>query len=190
MKEAKALLRKDMKARRAAAFSADPEAGERLAAGFRLWLPQGTVVAGYSAFGSEMNPLPLMRVLAAKDCKLALPALVATEAGLRMVFRAFDLGDELTEGPYGIVQPSDLAPEVLPDIVLVPLLAFDRQGHRLGYGGGFYDRGLRFLKSQKPFKAWGIAYAAQAVHHLPVEDHDQPLDAVLTETGLIETETD
>ncbi|MEM9965820.1 MAG: 5-formyltetrahydrofolate cyclo-ligase [Asticcacaulis sp.] len=190
MKEAKAALRKDMKARRAAAFSADPSAGERLAAGFSLWPPSGTVVAGYSAFRNEMNPQPLMHALSAHGCRLALPALIDAGAGLSMVFRAFALTDQLVEGPFGILQPSDTAPEVLPDLVLVPLLAFDRQGRRLGYGGGFYDRGLHFLKSQKPFKAWGIAYAAQEVHFLPVEPHDQHLDIVLTEVGLIETETD
>jgi len=190
MKDAKSRLRKEMKARRAVAFTADPLAATRLAAAFSLWPPAGSIVAGYSAFRQEMDPLPLMRALAARGCRLALPVLSDGGAGLEMRFHAFDLGDALREGPFGIRQPDADAPEVLPDIVLVPLLAFDRKGHRLGYGGGFYDRGLHFLKSQKPFKAWGIAYAAQEVHPLPVEPHDQRLDAVLTENGMTGTETD
>lgn len=108
-----------------------------------------------------------------------------------MIFRAYDPVVALIEGPYGILQPGPDAEEVFPDIILAPLLAFDREGGRLGYGGGFYDRALDYLKAAKRDKdnalqVWGVAFSAQEVARVPTEPHDQRLDAVLTEQGVIE----
>lgn len=187
MKDLKMALRKEMKARRAAAFASDPDAGERLAAQVADW-PDVGIVAGYSAFRQEIDPVPLMRAFAARGAELALPVLTDSLDG--MIFRSWHPASPLIEGPFGLLQPPPESPEVLPDLVLVPLLAFDRQGRRLGYGGGFYDRGLYSLRTRKPFAAWGIAWAAQEVHALPHEPHDQRLDAVLTEKSMVETRTD
>ncbi|MFT3997574.1 MAG: 5-formyltetrahydrofolate cyclo-ligase [Asticcacaulis sp.] len=109
----------------------------------------------------------------------------------KMIFRAYTPGALLVEGPFGTRQLGPDAPEVFPDLILTPLLAFDRGGGRLGYGGGFYDRALDYLRSvkrrnEKPPQVWGVAFSAQEVPCVPTEPHDQRLDAVLTETGVIE----
>ncbi|ESQ80210.1 hypothetical protein AEYBE204_06205 [Asticcacaulis sp. YBE204] len=121
----------------------------------------------------------------------ASPVSPLISGGMQMIFRAYDPIAPLVEGPYGIWQPSLDAAEVLPDIVLVPLLTFDKQGGRLGYGGGFYDRALHYLKAVKPVKErplmlWGIGFSGQEIAEVPMEPHDQRLDAVLTERGLTE----
>nr|WP_303657386.1 5-formyltetrahydrofolate cyclo-ligase [Asticcacaulis aquaticus] len=187
-------MRKDMKARRAALAVADPQAGEALADAFETrgdWPEGGVVIAGFHPMQSEIDPLPLLMRFHARGYPLALPSLFESAEGLQMIFRAYDPVAHLVEGPYGIWQPSNDAVEVLPDIVLVPLLAFDKQGGRLGYGGGFYDRALHYLKAVKPVKErplmlWGIGFSGQEIAKVPMEPHDQRLDAVLTERGWVE----
>lgn len=163
---------------------ARPGHGEALAchAG-ALCLEPGAVVAGYCAFREEADPRALMLALAGAGHPLALPAIVAKGEPLR--FHRWCAGDELCVHAYGVSEPLSTSPTVVPAVLLVPLLAFDRDGFRLGYGGGFYDRTLERLRAQGPVTAIGIAYAGQAVESLPRGDHDQPLDAVLTEDGLI-----
>jgi len=89
-------------------------------------------------------------------------------------------------GPFGIQEPTAAAPVLRPDLLLVPLLAFDRSGHRLGYGGGFYDRTLRALRADGAVLAVGIAYAGQEVDAVPVAEYDQPLNWIVTEREAIE----
>lgn len=156
-----------------------------------LDLAPGAVVAGYFPFRDEADPRALMAALAAQGHGLALPSV---EPDQPLTFRAWKMGDAMHSSAYGIPEPLPSAPEAVPDLVLVPLLAFDAGGHRLGYGGGFYDRTLSLLararmppanpSARAPLRAVGIAYAGQEVARLPREAHDHPLDAVLTENGL------
>lgn len=144
----------------------------------------GTVVAGYMPMRSEADPLPLMRALAARGAQLALPAVVARDAPL--VFRAWRVDEALIAGPFGTRHPAETAAQLVPDLVLVPLAAFDRRGHRIGYGGGYYDRTLAALRAQKPVVAAGVAFAVQEVETVPASHHDAVLDVVLTDLACID----
>ena len=148
--------------------------------GLPVELVAGAVVAGYSPIRSELDPTPLMRALAAKGARLALP--VITQRGQSLRFRIWHEGDRLLPGSLGILEPSPAAAEVVPDIVLVPLAAFDRAGHRIGYGAGHYDRTLAQLHKSKGFAAIGLAFSGQEVATVPALQHDVALDYVLTET--------
>jgi len=139
------------------------------------------VVAGYFPMRSEMDPLPLMRKLAALGYSCALPRVVAAEAPLS--FHAWTPDAPTDAGPFGTRVPNGAAPVVHPDILLVPLLAFDLQGVRLGFGGGFYDRTLERLRRARPVLAVGIAFSVQERDRLPFDAYDQPLDWVVTEVG-------
>jgi 5-formyltetrahydrofolate cyclo-ligase len=143
----------------------------------------GCVAAGYWPIGSEMDPRPLMLGLHDKGARLALPVVMAM--GEAMKFRAFDFDDILAPGLMGTPEPQTGKPFLDPDIVLVPLLGFNRLGLRLGQGGGFYDRTLAALRQKRKVLAVGIAFAAQEVASLPFLAHDQKLDAVVTEQGYI-----
>jgi 5-formyltetrahydrofolate cyclo-ligase len=123
-----------------------------------------------------------MHALARHGHPLALPAMVGRQAPLR--FQRWRPGDAMTVHPYGVSQPLSDAEVVTPSVLLVPLLAFDAQGWRLGYGGGYYDRTLAALRSAGVVTAIGIAYDGQRIAAVPHDAHDQRLDAVLTETGL------
>lgn len=147
-------------------------------------LPPGTIVAGYSPINSELDPFPLMRALADKGATLALPVIIARNHAL--IFREWQPDEGLVRGPYGIFQPSSDADEVDPDIVLVPLAAFDRAGHRIGYGRGYYDRTLENLRAIKKVTVIGVAFAVQEIETVPRLPHDEQLDCVLTERELID----
>src|SRR5712664_3058752 len=160
--------------------------GQRMAAaqaialrGLSIEIMPGAVVAGYSPIRSEIDPAPLMQELAARGMRLALPVIAARDAPLG--FRRWAANDKLLRGPLGILEPSPAAAEVVPDIVLVPLAAFDRTGHRIGYGAGHYDRTLANLHKSKGFAAIGLAFSGQEVATVPALQHDVPLDYVLTE---------
>jgi len=140
----------------------------------------GTIVSGYSPIRNEIDPAPLMRKLAEAGATLALPAVMAR--GKSLAFRAFSPDDRLLLGPLGILEPSPAAAEVVPDIMLVPLAAFDRLGHRIGYGAGHYDYTLAYLRKIKAITAIGLAFAAQEIEAVPALAHDVALDFVLTET--------
>ena len=145
---------------------------------------RGLVVAGYAPIRSEIDPSPLMRELAAQGVSLALPVIVAP--GLPLLFRAFSPGDRLTPGPLGIPQPSPDARQVVPDVVLLPLAAFDRSGHRIGYGAGYYDRTLTQLRGIKKIVAIGLAFAVQEIAAAGSLPHDAAMDFVLTEAEMID----
>jgi 5-formyltetrahydrofolate cyclo-ligase len=175
------LRAKALAARDALGEAQRAEAAQALAArGLPVETKPGIVVAGYSPIRSELDPMPLMQALAAKGARLALP--VITARGQSLIFRLFHPGDRLLPGPLGILEPSPAAAEIHPDIVLVPLAAFDRIGHRIGYGAGHYDRTLAHLHKSKSFVAIGLAFSDQEVAAVPALQHDVPLDYVLTET--------
>jgi 5-formyltetrahydrofolate cyclo-ligase len=142
-------------------------------------LAPGAAVSGYVPIGEEADVMPLLARLAGRGHPTALPAV--TERGRPLVFRAWSPGEDLQPGWYGIPCPAGSAPECRPDVVLVPLLAFDRRGHRLGHGAGFYDRTLEELRRHGPALAVGIGFAVQELAHLPAEPHDQPLDWIVTD---------
>src|SRR5579871_6147107 len=167
-------------ARDAMEAAAREAAAEKLAArGLPFELAPGTVVSGYSPIRSELDPAPLMRKLAAIGARLAWPAILGR--GKSLSFRAWVPGDRLTMGPLGILEPSPAAAELIPDIMLVPLAAFDRLGHRIGYGAGHYDFTLAHLRKLKPIIAVGLAFSAQEIKAVPALAHDVALDYVLTE---------
>ncbi len=157
-------------------------AGALAALASALDLPPSAVVAGYAAFRDEADPALLMAALAARGHPLAMPAMVGR--GLPLRFHRWCETDAMVLHPYGVREPHPDCAVVVPEVLLVPLLAFDAEGYRLGYGGGYYDRTLEGLRASGPVRAIGIAYAGQAAIQLPHGDHDQRLDAVLTEAGL------
>jgi 5-formyltetrahydrofolate cyclo-ligase len=144
----------------------------------------GVIVSGFSPFRSEISPLPLMRRLADAGAQLALPVVV--ERGHPLVMRAWSFGAPLVAGVWGIREPPADAGEVAPDILIVPLAAFDRSGQRIGYGAGFYDMTLARLRKQKPFIAIGVAFAVQEIAAVPATPRDVRLDLVLTEREVID----
>jgi len=182
----KNVLRATALARRDALPAAErAAAAETIAAKpFPVDVPPGAIVSGYSPMKSEINPLPLMRRLAAAGARLALPVVVGR--GQRLILREWAFGEELASGVWGIREPAAHAPEVLPDIMIVPLAAFDRTGHRIGYGAGYYDMTIGHIRGVKPVVAIGIAYAVQEIPSVPATPRDERLDLVLTERGLID----
>jgi 5-formyltetrahydrofolate cyclo-ligase len=152
--------------------------------GFPVAVVPDVIVAGFMPMKSEINPLPLMRKLADAGARLALP--VVAGQGKPLIMRAWGFGEPLAAGVWGIRQPPPSAPAVAPDILLVPLLAFDRAGHRIGYGAGYYDMTIAALRAQKAVVAIGLAFAAQEIAAVPATPHDAPLDLVLTEREVID----
>ncbi|MEQ8825864.1 MAG: 5-formyltetrahydrofolate cyclo-ligase [Filomicrobium sp.] len=180
----KKALRASAKERRASAHAKHGDvAGEQLASislDFCGAKPT-VVVSGFSAIGDEIDVRPLMLALHSQGFQLALPVIAGK--GQPLVMRAWKPGDSVAEKTWGIAEPLDSAPEVEPDILLVPLLAFDGDGYRLGYGGGFYDRTLAKLKARKSVIAVGVAYDEQRVDVVPREGYDEPCDWILTPSG-------
>jgi len=186
---AKTLLRAALRDLRKTLAAETPDAADRAASLFPAdQLAQFPIVAGYRSLGREIDPWPLMQKLAKAGARLALP--VAAGAGAPMLFRAYADGDPLAPDAFGIASPLAEASEVAPDLVITPLLAFDRFGGRIGQGGGHYDRTLAALRARGPVFVLGLAYAGQQVARLPLEAHDQRLDAILTERAYIEAEKD
>jgi 5-formyltetrahydrofolate cyclo-ligase len=183
----KAVLRSEALARRRASQSIDPAAfaahlaaaGAELVAAFRPG-----IVSAYFALRDEASTLPLLEALSEAGILTALP--ITGARGTALVFRLWRPGDAVVEGKMGISEPSPAAAEVAPDLLFVPLAAFDRTGHRIGYGAGYYDRTLAALRARKKILAVGVAYASQETARIPHESHDQRLDFVLTEHELID----
>lgn len=169
--------------RRAVPASQRAEAAEALARHDLGFLGSPGVLGAYHPVRSEIGCLSLVRRLGAQGWTIALPVVTNGEP---LSFRAWTPDTPLKPGPYGIPEPAD-APAVTPTALLVPLLAFDTQGHRLGYGGGFYDRTLAALRRSGPLIAVGLAYDCQEVPEIPADLHDQRLDWVLTPSRRIAT---
>jgi 5-formyltetrahydrofolate cyclo-ligase len=175
-------LRRRMRARRRDLAALIPDAAERAAAWLSLdALPPFTIVAGYHALGSELSPWPALRKLAARGARIALP--VAPQPHAPLVFRAFAPDQPLELDAAKVPSPTEAAQSLRPDLVIAPLIAFDAHGYRLGQGGGYYDRTLAALRASGRLFVIGLAYAGQEAEQIPRDAHDQPLDAILTETG-------
>jgi 5-formyltetrahydrofolate cyclo-ligase len=160
-------------------------AAEAIAArAFPLTIVPSVIVSGFMPLKSEINPLPLMRKLADAGARLALPAVAGR--GQPLIMRSWQWSEPLVPGVWGIREPGPAAATVEPDIVLVPLLAFDRSGHRVGYGAGYYDLTITQLRVNKQIAAVGIAFAAQEVETVPRTAFDAQLDLVLTENETID----
>ncbi len=145
--------------------------------------PQRQIISAFHSFGTEISTFEMFDKLVSDGWTTALPIVIAKNTPL--VFRKWMPGEPLVSGLWGIQIPPDIAPEVQPDVLLVPLLAFDRKGYRLGYGGGFYDRTLEKLRGIKKVTAIGIAYAGQEVDSVLRDAHDQKLDWIMTERETI-----
>ena len=188
---AKAAQRKLAKEARAAlGATARRDASAALAVGaldFLGPLQAGTCVGGFMPIGEEISPLPLMARLRALGCELALPVMQGKAAPLE--FRCYRQGDALATAVWGIREPLPDKAVVWPDIVLTALLAFDDQGYRLGYGGGYYDRTIHALRRVKKFITVGLAFDEQRVDAVPHLDYDERLDWILTPSGARRTGT-
>jgi 5-formyltetrahydrofolate cyclo-ligase len=173
-------LRELAETRRASLARACPDFAARIARyADELAVARDDVVSFYWPMGDEADPRALANALAARGHTLALPVVAAKRSPLH--FRSWQAGDALVVHPFGMHEPPERAARVTPDVLLVPLLAFDAKGTRLGYGGGFYDRTLHALAEKR---AIGVAFAGQEVETLPCHEHDHPLDAVITEKGV------
>ncbi len=178
----KPTLRAAMRKLRRVLARTAPDAATRAAALLPLErLAPFSVIGGYVGQGGELDPAPLIARLTAGGARFALPAAVSRDAPL--VFRAADEPAALQPDIFGLPAPSPGAPPLTPDLIIAPLLAFDRRGGRLGQGAGCYDRTLRDLRAAGSLFVIGLAYAGQEVVAVPSDAHDQALDAILTETG-------
>jgi 5-formyltetrahydrofolate cyclo-ligase len=139
------------------------------------------ILSGFASMPQELDALPLLKRLHANGYRLCLP--VIQGKGRPLLFRAWVPGDEMAAGQWGIREPKPERLALEPDVLLVPLLAFDKHGFRLGYGGGYYDRTLKDLRSRKPIVGIGLAFDEQEVDVVPHLDYDERLDWVLTPSG-------
>ncbi|MEK9724391.1 MAG: 5-formyltetrahydrofolate cyclo-ligase [Rhodospirillaceae bacterium] len=185
--DAKARLRDTAQAaRERAAVAAGPDAPARLA-GYLLDAfghLAGYAVSGYLAIGTEIDVAPALAAL--EGCGLITTLPVVVGRGMPLAFRRWTPETALEPGPLGTRHPAAGAPEVTPDLLLVPMLAFDAAGDRIGWGGGFYDRTLAGLRTVKPVIAVGVGFAGQRVDKVPSGDHDARLDWIATEASLTE----
>jgi 5-formyltetrahydrofolate cyclo-ligase len=182
----KRALRDTAKARRALIPAAERQEGAASIAAQGLaftGVSPPAVVSAFLSIGEEINPAPLMSRLQRDGWQIGLPVMVGK--GRPLIFRAWSPGAPLRTVTWGIREPDETAPEVEPDVLLVPLLVFDRTGLRLGYGGGFYDRTLQALRRRKRVVTVGLAFSAQEVDAVPHLDYDERLDWVLTPEGPI-----
>ncbi len=176
--EIKAQARRDAFAARKVAFAAGQGRAAELLADF-LAPHRGKALSSYMPMRTEIDPLAAM---AAHEGPVGVPVILGKGQPLR--FREWSPGCVMVPGEFGALIPADGA-WIDPDVLIVPLLSFDRRGYRLGYGGGFYDRTLEGLRARRPRLAVGFAFAAQEVAEVPTEPTDQRLDAILTEAGPV-----
>lgn len=186
----KPFLRKQYLSIRGAITDAENDASSQLIATIftkHITLPEQGVIAGYYPINREISPLPLMQQLNKQDYCTALPTV--DKQSRILTFKQWKPDTPLdTSGYLHIPTSADTAHTVTPDVIIVPLLAFTKHGHRLGYGGGYYDATLQHLKQIKPdIVAIGLGYACQEASHLPIEPHDIRLNCVVTEKGIVNT---
>lgn len=180
-------MRKAARARRDALAPADSGSGDGLLRHFRagpelaLSLPAGAVFSAYLPIGSEIDPRPLIDHLIASGLVCTLP--VVTAAGAPLEFRRWRPGESLSPGPFGTREPTPASPQLAPQLLLLPLLAYDAAGGRLGYGGGYYDATLQARRAVASVTAVGLAFAGQMVETVPATSTDEPLDWVVTQAG-------
>ncbi len=177
MKDIKALAREAAVVARKAAFAAGQGQAAEILADY-LAAQAGRVLSGYMPMRTEIDPLPAM---AAHQGPVGVPVIIGQ--GMPLRFREWTPGAAMVEGAFKALIPAE-GGWLDPDVLIVPMLAFDARGYRLGYGGGFYDRTLQGLRARGPVLAVGFAFAAQEVAAVPTDATDQRLDAVVTETGV------
>lgn len=149
--------------------------------GYIAMHPQADVIAAYMPIRTEVSPLAAMTVMHGQGRRICVPVVLGEAQPLE--FREWTPDCAMVEGVFGAAIPEEGA-VLVPDLVITPLLAWDRLGYRLGYGGGFYDRSFQGLRRVRPTLGVGFAYAAQEVAKVPTETTDQPLDAVVTEQNI------
>jgi 5-formyltetrahydrofolate cyclo-ligase len=183
--QTKAALRAAALALRDALPAAERQAAaETIAArGLPVEVTPGAIVSGFMPMKTEINPLQLLRKLADAGAQLALPCIAGRSKPL--IMRAWQFGAPLKSGQWGIREPMPDAAEVAPDILIVPLACFDRAGHRIGYGAGYYDMTINALRAKKVI-AIGIGFAVQEIPRVPATERDARLDLVLTEREVID----
>nr|WP_314257760.1 5-formyltetrahydrofolate cyclo-ligase [uncultured Devosia sp.] len=183
IEQAKAALRSEARAARAALDHATrAEAAERAAGHFfaSIAIKPDDVVAAYWRIRDELDCQPILVRLMDSNQPVVLPVVMGQDEPLDL--RIWEQGASLYESGFGTLAPSDLAPRAEPDVVIMPLLGFDKTGTRLGYGGGYYDRTLAHM-TKRPLLV-GLAFAAQELEQIPRAHHDVPLDAIVTEAGV------
>ncbi|MEM6491495.1 MAG: 5-formyltetrahydrofolate cyclo-ligase [Pseudomonadota bacterium] len=176
--DAKAAMRAEAKRRRDEALWADPTPNLLAAIGET----PAARIAAYLPIGSEADPLPAVAVLRARGSAILMPRIAGPG---RIDFHLWDDEDPVEAAIGGVAQPLATAPRDRPDVVIAPLLAFDRTGGRLGYGGGYYDRAIAALRADGPVFVVGLAFAAQEAPKLPMGPFDARLDAIATEAGVV-----
>ncbi len=183
--DAKGELRKFAKSNRSKVYSVESEkvAQNKLLEYILQQLPNTKFVASYCPIQSEISPTRAIRKLEALGYPICLP--VVWQKNQPLKFKTWEVNDKLVEGDYGVSIPSS-GDWVLPGLIVVPLLAFDEKGYRLGYGGGYYDRTLEQLKKEKKVKAVGLAFSGQFYSDIPTNDYDHKLDSIITEKGITE----
>jgi 5-formyltetrahydrofolate cyclo-ligase len=179
----KDVVRKEALERRAGLKAQVSELSRRLAQIFlgEVPVPSGASVSAYVAIGDEADPAPLLHALRAQGQIIALPRVAGR--GKPLDFHRYDAGQTLVPGGFGLLEPQRDWPQIEPDILVVPLLAFDARGYRVGYGAGFYDRTLAKLRAARNVLAVGFAFAAQEFETVPHDENDQKLDGIVTEIG-------
>lgn len=177
----KSRARKAAQQRRIDAHRASPHAARSLVENFpdELWPAIGSVVSGYRAIGTEIDPASLMETFHCEQVRLALPRVV--RRGEPLAFHHWTPGDDLVKGTFGVEEPAATSDMANPSLVLMPLLAVDRKGNRLGYGAGYYDRTLSRLRETGAVTAVGLCYDAQIVKSVPVGPYDVSVDWIVTE---------
>lgn len=172
------------------AASENPDAGDQLRDqilnnAIQLGLSLPYHVSAFLPIGSEIDTLPTMRALTDLGHVTGLPVVTAKAQPLK--FRKWFVGEELVPGAFGTSVPLSSEPEIIPEVLLVPLLSFDAHGYRLGYGGGFYDRTIEKLEQDAPITTVGVAFSAQQVDTVPRGPHDRALQWIATEKQVIRT---
>lgn len=170
------------KARKAANAGCNQEPACEFLSAHLQAIPALETVSGYWPIRTEIDPRPAMKALYSIGVQICLPVVIG--AGEVLEFRLWEPNTPMIESSFGVMVPKERA-LVEPEALIVPLLAFDQEGHRLGYGGGFYDRTLKALREKRRTYGVGFAYSAQLMDHVPNGPHDQHLDVIVTETGTV-----
>jgi len=177
-------LRREMRDKRSANRENNEKCFSKLAEVFlqNISLDPDAVVASYAPIHDEIDPAMLEDALRERGHKIALPIIIGEKKSL--IFRLYEKGDRILTNPWGIPEPASSAKGVEPDVLLIPVLAFDAARNRLGYGGGYYDRTIKTLREKKSLLALGLAYAYQEVDEIPIGINDVPLDKIVTELDV------
>jgi 5-formyltetrahydrofolate cyclo-ligase len=182
---AKASLRREATERRRAAAKYGADAGTAVRDHFlgAIKVPAGIPISAYWPLEEEFDPRPLFTALHRRGHPVGLPVILGR--GQPLLFRRWEPGMDLVRGSFRVMTPPPTALEIVPRLLLVPLLAFDRAGYRLGYGGGFYDRTIAKLRAAGETLAIGVTFATLEVPAVPRDETDQPLDWIVTEREAI-----